>query len=82
MTARIILEKARSLPRFAGKVYLADLLDALRGLSKAELLRLHKAGVLRLSRCDLRQLADAERLDRGEIRDGDAAFHFLVVETF
>lgn len=83
--ARIVLREAADLPRYAEtKVYLADVLMKLPGLRKEEILELHKAGFLRLSRCDLRQLADVERLDRGEIRlradDDNAVFHFLVVE--
>lgn len=78
--ARIVLEAARRLPRaYEDRVWIADVLRALPGLTRAELLAQHRAGRLTLSRCDLVQLHSPAVVAASEIEDRGATWHTLRV---
>jgi hypothetical protein len=84
-TAAQVLAATDQLPRYFGntghKVYISDVLRALPGLTKQQLLEMHKRGEIELSRLDMpaaaKEHGEFSKIDASEIQWFNATLHLI-----
>ena len=59
------------------KVYISYFLEVIPGLTKADLIAFHRSGLIKLSRADLPDMCDLEKIKASETRYENAEWHFV-----